>query len=352
MSGPDDRDGEGLHRLLSDLADDPGAPPSSVSGLSVIAAARGGVVPAAPTGPTTAVARTGPMGSTGPVLAADGGTGAAAHLQSLQDDADRRARRRRTALFGGLAAACAVAVAAIVIPIAVSSSSSTTSAGSAADQVSAPAGAAAESATGAEPDRGEAGPTDQEGGAAAAPSIDPSNPDANRPPPGESALSQVLPVPGATTATVAPDGSGAAGTGAVASCWPPLSDQASAALVAALPAGAFGAPEPLGLGCPADPVGGAQLAGSAPDSQLVVRVTRADPGACAAAASETGARCVAKGGDQYVADEGGALSVYAYGNGYQVEVGGRPATGIAPIPSGLDADQLSAAAAAVLGAQG
>ena len=56
--------------------------------------------------------------------------------------------------------------------------------------------------------------------------------------------------------------------------------------------------------------------------------------------------------DQYVANDAGNLSVYAYGNGYEVEVGGRPATGIAPIPSGLTADQLSSAAAAVLGAIG
>ena len=87
-------------------------------------------------------------------------------------------------------------------------------------------------------------------------------------------------------------------------------------------------------------------------SRHVVRVVRAEPGACAQSASETGARCVARGGDQYVSNDSGNLSVYAYGNGYEVEVGGRPATGIAPIPSGLTADQLSAAASAVLATLG
>jgi hypothetical protein len=53
-----------------------------------------------------------------------------------------------------------------------------------------------------------------------------------------------------------------------------------------------------------------------------------------------------------VSNDGGNLSVYAYGNGYEVEVGGRPATGIAPIPSGLTADQLATAAAAVLSTLG
>lgn len=353
MTDPEDHDGAALGRLLTDLADDLGAPPSSVSALSVIAAAKApadrasagpsaaGSVPAGgvPAGGVPAVRSAGP--------APDASVGEL-HVLSVRQDADRRAKRRRTMIIGGLAAACAVAVAAVVIPIAVSNSSSTTtSAGSAADQTAARAegAGAADAATSgaAEAPAGE----DSAGGAAAAPTIDPSNPDANRPPPGENALSQAVPVPGVPAPT---DAAGTPDAGAAASCWPALSDPASAALVGALPAGAFGAPGPLGLGCPADPVGGAQSAGTAPDTQLVVRVTRADPGACARSASETGARCVARGGDQYVSNDEGNLSVYAYGNGYEVEVGGRPATGIAPIPSGLTADQLSVAAAAVLGA--
>lgn len=342
MTGPDDRDAAGLRRLLDDLAGDPAAPPSSVSGLSVIAAAK-----AAAADPAAA-----PGG--GPAVGAATGSAGATHLQALHEDADRRARRRRTVLLGGLVAACVVALVAVVVPIVVSTSSSTTSAGSAADQPAAREGAGAAATTAAGSGADAAGTADQEqAGAGTAPTIDPSNPDANRPPPGESALSQALPVPGVTNA---PDGAGsegaAAGSGAAAGCWPVLPDPASEALVAALPAGAFGAPEPLGLGCPADPVGGAQLAGTTPDTQVVVRVTRAEPGACAAAASETGSRCVAQSGDRYVANIDGNLSVFAYGNGFEVEVGGRPATGIAPIPSGLTADQLSQAAAAVLSALG
>jgi len=367
MTQPRDDDGAGLGRLLTDMADDPDAPPSSVSAASVIAAARaprdGGppaVSPSVSPAVSPVLSATSGAGGVPAVRSADraepsgpdsGASVGELHVLSVQRDADRRARRRRTMIFGGLAAACAVAVAAVVIPIAVSNSSSTTSAGSAADQSPAQAPARAESAAAAAPSADAEAPADQGSGAAAAvPTVDPSNPDANRPPPGENALSQTVPVPGGTAPT---EGAGAAaGGGAAASCWPALSDAASAALVGALPAGAFGAPGPLGLGCPADPVGGAQLAGAAPDTQLVVRVTRADPGACAQAASETGARCVARGGDQYVANDAGNLSVYAYGNGYEVEVGGRPATGIAPIPSGLTADQLSAAAAAVLGTLG
>lgn len=353
MTEPDDLDGAGLGRLLTDLADDPDAPASSVSALSVIAAAKAGSRGEGSSGPAGALPA---VRSSGPPAVPASEAGASVgelHVLSVQQDAERRAKRRRTVIFGGLAAACAVAVAAVVIPLAVSKSSSSTSAGAAADQAPARASTAAASGPAAE---GEAGAQDSGGAAAAVPTIDPSNPDANRPPPGESALSEALPVPDAAPTDAAGTGEGPGGTdsggGVAASCWPALSDPAAAALVGALPAGAFGAPGPLGLGCPADPVGGAQLAGTAPDTQLVVRVTRADPGACAQSASETGAKCVARGGDQYVSNDAGNLSVYAYGNGYEVEVGGRPATGIAPIPSGLSADQLSAAAAAVLGALG
>jgi hypothetical protein len=359
MTDPEDVDGAGLGRLLTNLADDPDAPPSSVSALSVIAAAtaphdRGTTVDSstassAVAGGVPAVRSAGP--SAGPPATDAGASVGELHVLSVQRDADRRAKRRRTMIFGGLAAACAVALAAVVIPIAVSNSSSTTTAGAAADQ--SPARAEGAGAAAAAPTADAEAPADQGsgGGAAVAPTVDPSNPDANRPPPGESALSQTVPVPGGAAPTEgAASGGTDAGGGVVASCWPALSDAASGALVGALPAGAFGAPGPLGLGCPADPVGGAQLAGTAPDTQLVVRVTRADPGACARSASETGARCVARGGDQYVSNDAGNLSVYAYGTGYEVEVGGRPATGIAPIPSGLTADQLSAAAGAVLGA--
>lgn len=358
MTGPEDLDGAGLGRLLTDLADDPDAPPSSVSALSVIAAAKASGAGGSPAIPPAATGGMPTGGSAGPLVSASAPDAGAAvgelHPLSARQGTDRRAKRRRTMIVGGLAAACAVAVAAIVIPIAVSDSASTTSAGSAADQ--APARASSAGAAAAGPSAEAEAPTDQDsgGGVAPAPTIGPANPDANGPPLGENALSQPGPVPGGIAPTGGPETGGAAtggpdpGGGVAASCWPALSDAASAALVGALPAGAFGAPAPLGLGCPTGAVGGAQLAGSAPDTQLVVRLTRADPGACARSASATGARCVARGGDQYVSNDVGNLSVYAYGGGYQVEVGGRPATDSAPIPSGLTADQLSAAAAAVL----
>ena len=363
---PDDLGGADLGRLLTDLADDPDAPPTSVSALSVIAAARSGARPAEPA-PTAAE----PMVPAGAESAGSTAAGSAPptvgelHVLTARQDADRRAKRRRTFLIGGLAAACAVAVAAIVIPLAVSKSASTTSAGASPDtsQAGAPAqasqaGGAAAAAPSAE-SSAQAGlaATDQsQAGGTAAPTVNPLNPDENRPPPGESALTQTVPVPGGTAPTnahTAAAGGVAPGGAPATSCWPALSDAASAALVAALPQGAFGPPGPLGLGCPADPVAGASLTGTAaPDAQLVVRVTHAEPGACAQSASETGAKCVARGGDQYVSNDSGNLSVYAYGNGYEVQVGGRPATGIAPIPSGLPADQLSTAAAAVLASLG
>ncbi len=368
MTGPtdsndvDDFDGAALGRLLTDLADDPDAPPTSVSALSVIAAAKSGAPsadapPAADgAGATTALPAIRPAAEPAVPAGSPPATVGELHVLSAAQDAERRAKRRRTGWIAGLAAACAVGVAAIVIPLAVSNSGSTTSAGAARDTSAAAAQSAATQAgdaAAAVPTAGSAegapGAADQgQGGEAPSVTVDPSNPDANRPPPGQDALTQTVPVPGGTAPTEGP----AAGGGVTASCWPALPDAASAALVGALPAGAFGAPGLLGLGCPADPVAGASLTGTTPDTQLVVRVTHAEPGACAQSASETGARCVARGGDQYVSNDAGNLSVYAYGNGYEVEVGGRPATGIAPIPSGLSADQLSAAAAAVLGALG
>jgi hypothetical protein len=360
-SDPDDQDGAALGHLLTDLADDPDAPPSAVSPLSVIAAAKGGdreggptsALPAVP--PPSAVSSSTSVSTTASQPAAQASVGEL-HVLTARQDAERRARRRRTTLIAGLAAACGVGVAAIVIPLTLSSSGGTTSADAPAAATSAasalaegggPAAAAPQSDTEAEAGAGGA----DQGEARTTPSatIDPSDPDANRPAPGEGALTETLPVPGEG---VAPTDGSAPGGGVATSCWPALSEASSAALVGALPPDSFGAPGLLGLGCPAEPVAGASLTGTTPDTQLVVRVTRAEPGACAQSSSETGAGCVARGGDQYVSNDEGNLSVYAYGNGYQVEVGGRPATGIAPIPSGLSADQLSSAAAAVLASLG
>ncbi len=382
---PDDLtgDGQALGLLLTDLADDPDAPPTSVSALSVIAAAKAAAhgdapdvpdVPDVPDAPGPGDSGDGIVESPAatqlpavrsaalPVAAqqADRTTTGELHVLAVRQDADRRTRRRRNGLIGGLIAACAVGVAAIVVPLTVSNSGSNTSAApdaaarASAETAAANAGGTAAGGTVAAGTGAPAAEAEQDIGAEANPTggagtatVDPSNPDANRPPPGEGALTEVLPVPEG----VAPTDTGTGG-GVAVSCWPALSAAAAAALVGSLPDGAFGPPGLLGLGCPADPVAGASLAGTAPDTQLVVRVIRAEPGACAQSASETGARCVARGGDQYVTNDSGNLSVYAYGNGYEVEVGGRPATGIAPIPSGLSADQLSVAAAAVLGTLG
>lgn len=355
-SGPDVRDGAALGRLFTELADDPDAPSSSVSALSVIAAAKGGGRAAGATATAALPAvRAAELESTDRPSPLDQASVGELHVLSAHQDAERRARRRRATVLVGVAAACVVAVAAVVIPITLSNSGgTTTSAGNAVDNSAARA-QSADAAAGAVPPADSEAPAQQEAtgqaqdeaSAAASATIDPANPDANRPPPGEGALTQTVPVPGGTAPTDGSDSGGVA-----ASCWPALSDAAAGALVGSLPAGAFGAPGLLGLGCPADPVAGASLAGTTPDTQLVVRVVRAEPGACAQSASETGARCVARGGDQYVSNDSGNLSVYAYGNGYEVEVGGRPATGIAPIPSGLTADQLSAAASAVLATLG
>ncbi len=347
-----------LGRLFRDLADDPDAPASPVSALSVIAAAKSGgaaTTGAAAATVTAPVARAAEVASTDRPAAPDQASVGELHVLSAQRDAEQRSRRRRTTILIGLAAACVVAIAAVVIPITLSSSGgTTTSAGSAADTVAGRASSAAAAAPSGESAEGESDAGGQAQGQADAGSsatIDPANPDANRPAPGENALTQTVPVPGGAVPTGAVPTEATAG-GAATSCWPALSDASAAALVGSLPAGAFGAPGLLGLGCPTDPVAGAELAGTAPDTQLVVRVIRAEPSACAQSASETGAKCVARGGDQYVSNDGGNLSVYAYGNGYEVEVGGRPATGIAPIPSGLTADQLATAAAAVLSTLG
>ncbi len=86
------------------------------------------------------------------------------------------------------------------------------------------------------------------------------------------------------------------------------------------------------------------------DTALVVRITRADPGACLVADSPTGIRCAPGQDGTYLAtDDPGGPMAFAYGNGYEVAIGGSPDTGAA---TGLSADQLAVAARAVLGALG
>jgi hypothetical protein len=83
---------------------------------------------------------------------------------------------------------------------------------------------------------------------------------------------------------------------------------------------------------------------------LVVRISRADPGACTAADPATGERCGSREDGTYLAADGPAgPTAYAYGNGDEVAIGGSADTGAVP---GLTAEQLAAAARAVLGALG
>ena len=148
-------------------------------------------------------------------------------------------------------------------------------------------------------------------------------------------------------------GTPAAQVPAEPSCWPALSDQAAAALTGALPAGSFGAPGPLNIDCVADPVAGALLT-APPTRVLMVQVTKADPGSCARSAGEAAVLCVPRSDGAYVSTNGGGMATaFAYGNGYQVQVGAPNAPGTAaPTGTGLTADQLVAAAQAVLGTLG
>ncbi len=207
--------------------------------------------------------------------------------------------RRRTGLVALVAAAAVAGIAAIVIPLSSSNTGSTTTAANSARELAAAAGPSdvAEAA----------GPADR---------------------------------------------AGSAGTAAGQACWPALAAPPAEALSAALPPGAFGAPLPLDGGCEPNPVAGAVLPGSVPGTELVVRVVGAEPGACARSVGEAGSRCVASGGDRYVAtDPSGAKTVIVYGNGNEVAIGGlRSVDAVPSMPTGLSADQLDAAARALLAA--
>ena len=64
----------------------------------------------------------------------------------------------------------------------------------------------------------------------------------------------------------------------------------------------------------------------------------------------TGPRCVPQLDGTYLATDGpGSLTVYVYGGGHEVAIGGLPDSGAT---SGLSIEQLTAAAQAVLGALG
>ena len=138
--------------------------------------------------------------------------------------------------------------------------------------------------------------------------------------------------------------------------WSPLSADAAAALTQSLPPGRFGAPGNLIAACAAEPVAGALLPDSTGGS-LVVTVAIAPDGSCVSGVSPdaptvAGTSCVAQGSGLYVAtDAAGSPTAYAYANGLEVAVGqDRSGIGL-PDSSQLTADQLLAAADAVLSAQ-
>ena len=143
----------------------------------------------------------------------------------------------------------------------------------------------------------------------------------------------------------------------MACAWPPLSAEAATALTPSLPPGRFAAPGELIAGCLADPVAGAVLT-DVTGGSLVVTIVSAPVGACASgstpsAATEAGIRCVPQGPGLYIStDPTGLQTAYAYANGREVAVGkDRWATGL-PQGDPLTAEQLLAAAQAVLAAVG
>lgn len=306
-----------LRRALTGLAEDPDAPPSTVSVQSILAAAQAGTAAQAARAESDDEPNAASRRQPAPPRSAT-----VIELRS----------RRRPALIALLAAAAVAAIAAVVIPLSLSGSSTSTSADSArvaapvaGSQQNASAAAAGNDASAAAAGTAEASAAASGGGAAvAAPSV-----------------------PGQAAAGVQPSDS------VTESCWPPLGAPVEAELSAALPAGEFGPPAALSQGCDADPVGGALLTGLTQRAALVVRVSRAAPGACAVSRGEAGSACTPKGAGYLGVDAGGGPTAYAYGNGYQVSVGGPPpSAGAIPVPSGLTADQAATAAAAVLGALG
>jgi len=326
-----------LTRLFTDLANDPAAPPSTVDASSVIRAARAAAAEVeadeAPDRPT------------------DDGAGRPPVLAPVVDDPPpaevrqfRPSRRRRT-LVALLAAASLAAVAALVIPLSLSGGSSTNTSADAERAV-------------AQSSAGDLSAGDLAAGAAAAPpTVKAAAPDQGV---SSAAAAETAAAAGSAPAADAP----ADGFTAGAACWPALSEPVARALAAALPAGAYGDPEPLADDCTAAPVGGALLSGTIPPADatdtaaasaaagfaLTVRISAADPGACVDADPVTGAPCVPQLDGTYLATEGpGAPTVYVYGGGNEVAIGRFPGTGAS---SGLSIDQLAAAAQAVLGALG
>ena len=347
LPGPElDADGERLASLLADLADDPDAPPSTVTAESVLAAVRAQALSAdaaAPVSGADVASRTdGSAGSRSDGEVSGGGVSGGGVV-----DGRKRFQARRALLVGVLAAACLAAVAAVVVPLSLRSSETVTSAESALDTA---ADSNAEAGQAGEAPRQSA--ADQSAADLSAADLSAAGSSAAQAP--EAAGGQA---DAALPSAPAPAEAGGSAAGSPVCTWSPLSADAAAALTQSLPPGRFGAPGELIAACAAAPVAGALLPDSTGGS-LVITVSNAKPGACSSGSSnldvtETGIRCVSQGSGRYLStDAGGGQTAYTYANGLEVAVGkNRSGTGL-PEGSPLTADQVLAAAEAVLGTLG
>jgi hypothetical protein len=351
------RDEQQAAAFLAELADDPDAPPSQVTVQSVLAAARaqaGNRDPAytVPLADAAAADHTSDDHNSDDDHGDDQGGRSGG---TVLDGRGRFQGRRRTVIVGLLAVAAVVAVGAVVVPLVIRSQDSVTSASSATGAETAPSGPGSpEVAASAQDAASGAGATSAASGHSAS--------RAAPVPATSTAADQHLPLASADGATSAAAPVVPPGAEPLLACsWPPLTAREVTALTRALPTGGFGAQRDLTGGCTAHPVAGAQFAGKA-GAPVIVRISRAEVGACArgtseGSATEAGSRCVPKGTGQYlVTDPSGTPTAYAYGNGLEVVVGpdlsptgALPGSPLTPKQS-LTPEQLLAAAAAVLGA--
>ncbi|WP_166442252.1 hypothetical protein [Nakamurella flava] len=343
--------------LLSEVADDPSAPPSSVTITSVLAAAQrtsaadsdAEIERVTDIDPATGRPRYVPPVYARPLVVQDPAASAAdapaapvptpvwsssAAAVPASVLAARQVRRRRRLAI--LAAAACVGVAAVAIPFALSrggSGSTTASAPAAATSVTSPAAAASAAGGAGQPGRESATTTlgaPGEGGAL-------SNGDLGATT--AAPLSSFVPEnlqSGAASAGPENGESGAAGSAAgLGSCsWAPLPAPVATALSGALPGGSYGDPQPLTTGCRPDGVYGASVPSTQNQPALTVTVTRTADGAC----QTMSPACVPMGQGQYIGSTAsGQLTVYAYASGWEAMIA----------PDGVDAGDPTLGAATV-----
>ncbi len=300
---PDDADldprSRRLAELLRDLADDPAAPPSSVTPLAVIAAAR--------------------RAAAGP--ARDGTAASDTHGPSAP--AATPWFRRTRLLIGAAVAASVVAIAAIVIPIAARSGPSTT-AGSAADNLDSAAVSAAAPAAGSDQratsgDSAAAELAQPSSAASSAASAAPTSAAGGGRSGDASAGGGAAP----PTGSAAQESAAGAAPDADTCDWPLLDDGAARAAVAAFPAGRVTGSATAEGPCAGDRVGAATFVDEQGSGDVVVLVSRAGVAACTLEAPAAAGPCALASDGTYRVPAGpdGAQRVYVYGDGYQV--GGR-----------------------------